>query len=52
MGDAGSMLTWVTWMACLHWWVASVGGVLAWIARWRAKVSSIGDIGGKTNVVS
>ena len=27
------VLAWVTWMACLRIWRASVGGMLAWVAR-------------------
>ena len=26
------VLAWVTWMACLRIWRASVGGMLAWVA--------------------
>ena len=35
MGGVGSMLAWMTWVACLRGWrtnVGGVGGVLAWVA--------------------
>ena len=28
----GGVLAWVTWVACVHGWHASVGGVLTWMA--------------------
>ena len=58
------VLAWVVWVACLREWRANVSyvvHVLAWVTwvvyqrgwrGWRIKVSSVGDIGGNTRVVS
>ena len=62
--SVGHVLTWVTWFACLrglHVSVGDVGGVSALVRclvclhgwrEWRTKVSSVGDIGRNTRVVS
>ena len=54
----GGMLTWVTWVACLPGWRASVGDVgrmLAWVTwvtsvacfrGWRTSLCSVGEVGG------
>ena len=37
----GGVLAWVTWVAYLCGWRASVGGMLTWLRGWHA---SVGDV--------
>ena len=44
MDGVGGELAWVTWVACLRGWRASMGGMLTWAAclhGWRANVSYV-----------